>query len=194
MTTNITVNALADMLNSLKGSTAISLISVTPPKMKAKCPRTNILKESYKSGLLGCSYENRVNNQLGRENKELDFKAKKMSFGQLSENKVVKTKTNKDGTTKRYIYLHVKDESTIGYTSEGQEVSEESIALWLPKESKPNTQAKSGEHVKVKQITLENIKSIKMLKEEYNIVEDSVEGSRIRNVTERDRDREVVNT
>jgi len=33
-----------------------------------------------------------------------------------------------------------------------------------------------------------------MLKEEYNIVEDSVEGSRIRNVTERDRDREVVNT
>jgi len=105
MTTNITVNALADMLNSLKGSTAISLISVTPPKMKAKCPRTNILKESYKSGLLGCSYENRVNNQLGRENKELDFKAKKMSFGQLSENKVVKTKTNKDGTTKRYIYM-----------------------------------------------------------------------------------------
>jgi hypothetical protein len=75
-TKKITVNEFVEMLkNWNKGAQPVSIQYVTEPKINAmgKARFGEVTKIANVGGMVGYCYENSVNNQLERENKEKDF-------------------------------------------------------------------------------------------------------------------------
>jgi hypothetical protein len=78
----ITVNQLTDILRSRRGAFALTVKTVTVPDTRSNCPFDNLTKVSIVNGMGGWIYENSVNNQRVREEKEPDFSAYPRRWGE----------------------------------------------------------------------------------------------------------------
>jgi len=175
----MTTTQLRDKLAELKSCTAIAIETETVPKMLKKDSNTGepnnfldvgVIKIGTMAGLIGCSYENGVNNQLGREDKELVFKAEKRRWGKLMDNKVMVVHTPKGHTTpKYYLQILVKSANHPIYTDGTETIDVEELKGVLPEKDDPKTQDALDKKVILRDIALDNIKVIRMNKEEYYI-------------------------
>jgi len=178
----MTTTQLRNKLANLKACSAIAIETETYPKMLKKDRTTGeanpygeigIVKIGTMAGLIGCSYENGVNNQLGREDKELIFEAHERKWGELMDNKVMVVHTPKGQTEKKY-YLQMLVKSSIRpiYTDGTNVIPVEELSGVLPTKSDPKTQDALDKKVILRDIALDNIKVIRMGNEEYFICSD----------------------
>jgi len=181
----VTIAEFIEMIEGLNGATAISLDTETIPKLLKKnrvtgvaCPYENIVKIGTMSGLLGVHYDNACNNQLGREDKPLEFVAQERKWGTLSANRMMVSHVLKGQTaTKFYLQMVVKSASTPVYKWGNVEVGKAELEAYLPIPSAPKTQEDLDKKVILRDIAVENIVTARMLGEEYSIG-DSVEAER----------------
>jgi len=178
----ITTSQLKNKLSNIKACTAIAIETETYPKMLKKDRNTGepnpfeeigIVKVGTMAGLIGCSYENGVNNQLGREDKELVFEAKSRKWGELMDNKVMVVHTPKGKETKYYLQMLVKSARTPIYTDGTETIPVAELRGVLPTKSEPKTQDALDKKVILRDIAIDNIKVIRIGGEEYFHCSDS---------------------
>lgn len=176
---HLTVEQLRNKLASLKACTNVSIRTETFPTLIKKNRKNgnpnpyevgDISEISYMAGPIGASYQNAVNNQLGREDKELDFVERTRTWGELMDNKVLVYYYNeKKHTENYYLQIIVKTADDPIYLWGEEEISVEDLTGFLKKKTTPKTQKNLEKKVIIKDITLENIKYIKMLGDIYAI-------------------------
>ena len=175
---HLTVDQLRNKLAAIKACTAIAIQTETIPAILKKSRETgeacefskgDISKVGVMSGLIGSSYSNSVNNQLGREDKDLDFEVHARKWGELMDNKIMVVHTNKQGVTKYYLQLTVKHSDDSIYLWGETVVDVAELKDFLPKKYAPKTQDKLETNVILRDIELSNIKRIKLLGEIYTV-------------------------
>jgi len=173
----VTVSQMVDVVKSVKSSTMLSFTAETPADMnKTGNPYFGTIKKNTVAGQIGFYYENAVNNQLGREEKEMDFEAQKpvWAVGLPDTRNLV---TNKAGS-KFYLYVKIQSADTPQFFFNGQEIPVETIKPYLKPHTKPHTQDDLSKEVCVRMYGLEHIRQINMFGEEYLIVEPGVEAGK----------------
>lgn len=178
----VTVSQIVDVVKSVKSSTMLSFTAETPADMnKTGNPYFGTIKKNIVAGQVGFFYDNAVNNQLGREEKEMDFEAQKpvWAVGLPDTRNLV---TNKAGS-KYYLYVKIQSAGTPQFFFNGQEIPVETIKPYLKPHTKPHSQDDLSKEVCVRMYGLENIRQINMLGEEYVIVEPGIESGK-KNVAE----------
>ena len=176
----ITVSQLKNKLAELKACTAVSMETETYPKMlktdrvtNQPNPYTNIVKIGTMAGLIGGSYENSVNNQLGREDKELVFQAKERKWGKLMDNKILVAHTPKNETKEKYyLQILIKSAKKPIYSDGNHDIPVEELTGVLPTNEAPKTQESLEKKVILRDIALDNIKVLKMNQEIFQVVKD----------------------
>jgi hypothetical protein len=163
------VETLAGIIAELKTATPVSMDLVTDEKRMRKTgnPYPNAKKHVTISGMIGMSYENGVNNQLGREDQEMDFFAQKHSWMVRAENNLGRKSTD-DG--KRYLPLKVQSTSKPKYMHNGLDVTEQ-VKPFIREAKAPKTQEKLEKKVIWRTPALDSIKQIRMLGQEHTIVD-----------------------
>ena len=168
---HVTVADLYEIFDNLKSCTAVSIQTETIPAFLKTNRGTGesfpygkgeISKVGIMSGLIGCSYANAVNNQLGREDKELDFTPQPRTWGRLMVNKVMVYHVNKQKQENFYLQMHVTAAQKSIYLDGDKEVSVDELQGWLPKKDAPSTQNDLEKKIILRDINLENIKRIKI--------------------------------
>lgn len=81
----LTIPELREKLESLRGSTMISIVARTEVKLVGgkKCPLAGLEKQSYVNGVINWSYENAVNNQRVREDQPTNRQGEVIHFKPL---------------------------------------------------------------------------------------------------------------
>jgi hypothetical protein len=165
----VTTNEVINMVKSVKGSTMITLETETLCDMnKTNNPFYGAIKKSVVNGQVGFYYDNAVNNQRGREEKEMDFTSQKPKWAVATDCKGIVT--NQAGT-KFYLYIKILSAESPTYFFNGREVSKDNIAPYLKEHKKPHTQANIEKEVVVRMYSIENIKKVKMFGNEYEVTE-----------------------
>ena len=168
----ITHKELIEQLNTHAGVTFVSCSMETNVRMN-KGGRGNVpvnpyfgevTKQSEMSGAVGFDYENSVNLQRDRENVNEQFNAHQRKWGRLIEgNKFVEHKDN--------YYLQMKVEnvkSDITYIYNDNVIDKSEFETWLPKKSESRQGVKR--EVIIRDVKLDNIRTIKFGGEEYRLV------------------------
>ena len=178
----ISRHTLINKLARLKSCTPVAVDTETYPKMLKKDRNTGepndfiesgIVKIGTMGGFIGCSYSNGVNNQLGREDKELVFKAKERTWGKLMDNKIMVVHTPKGQTTpKYYLQILVKSSKRSIFTDGTKIIDYSELKGVLPKHVAPKTQDALDKKVILRDIAIDNIKVIRMLNEKYCVCSD----------------------
>jgi len=172
----ITKEELQTKLSNLRASTAVSIQTETLPKLLKSnrttgeaCPyeEGDISKVGIMGGLIGCRYANRVNNQLGREDKDLNFRAQPRKWGTLMDNRVLVHHINKQGEENYYIEMHVLSSQRPIYLWGDTEINVEELRHYLPKKDAPHTQENLEKKIVLRDVKLSNIKRIKIGGELY---------------------------
>jgi len=182
---HLSVAEFVEMVEELKGCTAISLDTETEPKLLKKsrgtgepCNYENISKVGTLAGLLGVCYSNAVNNQLGREDKPLQFESQERKWGTLSANRMIVSHIPKGQTaTRYYLQMVVQSATTPIYKWGNTVINKDELRDFLPLDNDPRTQADLDKKVILRDIAVENIVTARMLGEEYRIG-DRVEAER----------------
>ena len=181
----ITVNEFRAMVEGLSACTAISIDTETTPKLLKKsritgepCPYEDVVKVGSMSGLLGVHYDNACNNQLGREDKPMEFQSQERKWGTLSANRMMVCHIPK-GTSvpKYYLQVVVRSSTTPIYLWRNTEINKAELEAYLPIPSAPKTQEDLDKKVILRDIAVENVRVVRMLGEEY-IIADQVESER----------------
>lgn len=165
----ITEKKLLNILENIKGTTAVSIVSITIPKY-LKQSRTKrepfpfkILpkKISVVSGMIGFNYQNSVNNQRLREEKQDDFVAEPRKWGE----RVPKTPFV---TYKDEYYLEIKVQSSESvYLLRNKPIAKELLEDFLPKSS--SSRQELDKEVILRDYKISNIYTIKLMNEVYII-------------------------
>jgi hypothetical protein len=136
--TNITANTIREAITN-KGATFFSATTVTDARLKKTGnPFGKVLKHSRVNGIIGFDYEAGVNRLAAKEGKEAR-EAKPRAWGEISEDKIF---VEHKGAT----YLRTRIERTLEeprYFREdnGEELTKEQVAPFLPAKRKSSTQA-----------------------------------------------------
>jgi hypothetical protein len=154
----------------------ITLEAETEIKVPKSNPFNGATKRNTINGQIGFYYGNAVNNELGREDKAMDFRPQMAKWQKPTDSRNLVT--NAEGS-KLYVYIRVLSSGTPQYFMQGDEVSRETIAPYLPEHKTPHTQENLDKEVVVRCFSLENILSIKMLKDEYRLVERLTEQEKV---------------
>lgn len=125
---------------------------------------STITKSVSLSGMAGASYENMVNAQLGREDKEQTFVAQPRTWGTHVNEYFVEHKGN------YYLQVKVEASSTPVYRVDGVEVETAKLEPFLPARGEANTQADLDKKVVIRDVKLDNLKVIRFNGEELAIV------------------------
>lgn len=174
----VTQNQLQEVIESVKTNTFVSIHVETEVDMnKTNNPYYGATKENVVAGQIGFDYETNVNNQLGREDKQLNFKAQIHKWAIPMENGCKNLVQNKD-RSKTYLRMKVISAGEPTYKFEGQEVSKEEIAPYLKPHSKPKTQEGLDKEIVVRMYNLINILGMKILGDELMVGETIAEHSR----------------
>jgi hypothetical protein len=164
MTKHVTVAQLQEEINKVVSCQPVSVDICTEPKMrKTGNPYMGVKKEVTINGLMGFNYGNSVNNQLGREDKEMNFTPEARKWGELRGNLVF----HKD---KVYLQVKAQSSSTPVYTLNEEIIEKAILDPFLVVSTKPHTQEDVDKEIVVRDITLENIRAMRMLGNEYVIV------------------------
>jgi hypothetical protein len=161
------VTELAGIISGIKTALPVSMDLVSNPSnmRKTNNPFAHAMKHTTISGMIGMSYENGVNNQLGREGKTMDFEAQKPSWMVTSGMKNLGA--NKDGT-KLYLPIKVQSCSKSVYIADGVDVTEQ-VKPFIRETSAPTTQDDLTNKVIWRTPALDSIVKIRMLGAEYSI-------------------------
>jgi hypothetical protein len=170
--TNITLTQtelVNDYLLNLKGNTFITASVETSVALKAGHPFEGTVKQSQNlNGALGFSYSNSVARLEEKEGSEIHVETQPRKWGTLSENRVVVFHTPKGETDEKF-YLNMKvesrpsEETSFFFIEEtGKQLDSNLVNEWKKTASKPSTQAHLEGAVIVRDIKLENIKTLKM--------------------------------
>lgn len=140
----ITPLELKKRLEEVKGSKIITVTMNTELKLlkksrdtKEPCPYVGVRKRTRAKVMVGTDYENGVNNTREREGNERTFEAQKHSWADRTDKPVIST--NKAGN-QTYANLRVLETYEVEYTADGKAISEEDIAPFKKKQSKPKNQ------------------------------------------------------
>ena len=160
------VEVLKNMIIGVQTAIPVSIELVSKPtNMRVT---TNPFKDAVKcvtiSGMIGMSYSNGVNNQLGREDKDMDFEVQRPVWMKPAGNNLG---TNSAGD-RFYVPVKVQSSSTPVYLLDDIDVTVE-VQPFLRKASKPKTQAKLDKEVVWRTPALDNIHKIRMLGAEHTI-------------------------
>jgi len=96
-------------------------------------------KYSVVNGLANVNYENCVNNQLARENKDNNFEAKPPQWGEaINDSKVLKQHINVDGEYSQYISFNPRNHIETRYYNDGNEIQKSEIEEFIS-DKKPSS-------------------------------------------------------
>jgi hypothetical protein len=170
----VSIDELRSKLLEVTGAKAVSVVMVTVPQMNKKVNGEanpfygRVQKRTYRSVVIGFRYENSVNNQRAREDKDLDFVAMPRTWG-----------VHIDGTPlvehrERY-YLECKVERVIesNYLLDGELADDEVVEPYLAKRTQSSRQGVDKEVVLI-DVNLENIEVLVMDGETYEIIKEEV--------------------
>lgn len=184
-------NDLRNLLFSIKGAKIVTITTKTTPKLIGgkSCPYKGVEKIAVVNGTINYSYENSVNRQRTREDKEADFQSQARVWGKqlFTENANSRTqkrlipfvvkKWNSDviseqefnNVPENEIYLNIKVERSLDYkyVMNGKEVDKSEVNGYLPRPSS-NTQDVDKE-VMPRNYLLTNITEITVDGETYKI-------------------------
>ena len=154
---------MRQVIESVKGTSAVSIYAETVVDMnKTGNPYFGAVKRNWIAGLIGFDYGNSVNNQLGREDKELDFTPQAHKWAIMPENGCRSLRQNKD-RSKTYLWLKVQSAETPTYYLNGHEISKDEIAPYLKAHVKPHTQDGLNKEIVPRTYDLANILVINIL-------------------------------
>ena len=170
----VTRNELAETIKTVKGSTIVKFVAETEVRMNKKNnPYLGATKIATVQGSLGWNYENVVNNQLGREEKELDFVAQPPKGKLHTDNKHFLT-DEKTGTKSYLVVFPLpkseerKAEEPTVYHYKGQVIDVELLKPFMVKSYKPQSQG-TDTAIIYRTYGFENIQSMRLLGEDYVI-------------------------
>ena len=172
----VTKEQVVETIKSVKTSTMITIEAETEIKVPKSNPYNGATKRNTINGQIGFYYGNAVNNELGREDKAMDFRPQVAKWQKPTDSRNLVT--NADGT-KLYVYIRVLSSGTPTYYMDGSEVDRDIIAPYLPEHRTPHTQENLDKEVVVRNFSLDNIYNIKMLGNEYCLVEHLTEQEKI---------------
>jgi len=160
---------LVNLLRGIKGTTFVTASVVTDV---ATIGGVEIKCEQSLNSTIGFSYANSVERMTQKEGKDVSVDVKPRAWGVLSENKVlVEHKGNYYLQLKVERRLNNKDTSSKYFTPDGKELDYETEVKPFKKESKKSsTQSHLDGEVVVRTVKMENIKKIKMLGTEYEVI------------------------
>jgi len=170
----VTKSALLETLESVNSCQAVSINTLTDVKMnKIGNPfYGRVTKASTVNGLIGFSYGNAVNNQLGREDKELDFKPHERKWG-VRDGVLIRHKG------KNYVELKVQSVSSTVYFLDGEEIELAELGDWVKKRKAPKSQEGIEKKIILADYNLDGIVSMRLMGEAYEIVEQVAEQEKV---------------
>lgn len=168
----ITKEQLVDIIQSIPDEVEVTLQFNGELKMKKTnnpYKDLNIQKNQIFKGIAGFDYTKEMNKQLILEGKEPTFESKSRAWGTLLEGgKLVEHKGN--------YYLQLKIDETFNteyfyLDSDGNkvEVNKEDLAEFMPSKKSINDEEKAVPKLILRDIKFDNIKSIKINEEEYQL-------------------------
>jgi hypothetical protein len=167
------------------GATAISADIKSEPKMNKRGNPffgIGVTKSVTLSGIIGGQYSNAVNNQLGREDKGLDFVAQVPTWFRYVEGSNIigrnKNDIRGDETDALYFAMKVQTSTKPVYRyADGRIIATDEIKPFLQKSSAPKTQADLEKKVIWRTPKFASVQSIRMGGTEFVILEGAIEVS-----------------
>jgi hypothetical protein len=164
---NITLKKLIEIISSKKRAQIITIKTLTKPKTK---DNVDLVKESTVNGVINFNYQNSVNLQLKRENKNFTFVSKERKWGEHIPGTPF-IKHTKDGNEKYYIQIKVEKTNTPTYFLNGNIINESEAEKHLYKNITFNQG--TDKPIIVRNYELNKIKQISINNEIYNIEEET---------------------
>lgn len=176
----ITTDKLTEMLLNYKGSTFVTLVTATEPKMNQKHRETKapnpflgqrVLRMAERHCILGASYENVVNNQRGREGHPVEFKAESLWNGAGEHVEGSRNVVRHKGTGNLYLVFYPHREGSVmqdTWTVNGIEIQPSELTPYLPPVSGSKRQETDRE-VLWRTVSLENVVQITIYGETYMV-------------------------
>jgi len=170
-TVKITKAQLVQMLlNWSFGAQPASIQYVTQPKLtkEGKIIFGEVTKIANVGGMIGYNYENSVNNQLERENKEREFMAQQLWKGKGKRLSTALATHTEKGT----FYLTYKAQQTFKsfhFDSSLNLISNSEIRKYFPDKTPTNQGVNEGNEVYHREISIDNVKRLKVKKVTYLI-------------------------
>lgn len=176
----ITSTKLTEMLLNYTGSTFVTLVTATEPKMNQKHRDTKapnpflgrrVSRMAQRHCILGASYENVVNHQRAREGHPVEFKAESLWNGAGEHLEGSRNLVRHKSTGKLYLVFYPHREDSVmqdTWTVDGKEVDQAELAPYLPSTSGSKRQETERE-VPWRTVALENVVQITIYGETYMI-------------------------
>ena len=178
MTRNVTRQELVEEIKKVITCSAVSIDVETEVKMnKTGNPYFGATKRNTVAGLIGFDYENSVNNQLGREEKALDFIQQQHKWARPTDSRNLLT--NQD-ETKLYLRLKVQSAGEPTFYFKGDIINKALLTPFMPEHRKPHTQDNLDKEVVVRTYGITNIISMKLLGDELIVAEHIIDAEVIR--------------
>ena len=166
---NVNVLELVQILSNIEKPTFCNIVTETVPKMR----KTNnpffgrIVKLNETRILIGTNYENRVNNNLSKENKETDFVVSKNNVGEHFSKCVLFN----ENTQKFYLqyerFDEIKPKTT--YLCDGQPIEKSQFDMFLQISNYSNQGL--DREVKILSVTVNNIKEMSLNGKKYKVIQ-----------------------
>ena len=153
--------SIIDLLLNYSGHGFVGLTTLTDARaLKTGNPFGKILKKTKLTANIGFHYKNSLINQAKREGKDTNFDIQPRRWGVRMENApLVKHKD------KHYLEYKAENVQSVEYFDEqGNSLSAEQVAPFLPKKSHSSTQDKLDKKVILRDVDVENILSIRISK------------------------------
>lgn len=162
------VSEIAQIVSTLKTALPVGITQVCKDNglLKRGNPFRDAVKITSYAGLVAADYERSVNNQLGREDKELDFFAQSHAWMVRAEANLGRKKTD-DGT--RYVPIKVQSSGETRWVLDGADVTAQVQEWRKPTPDAPKTQEALDNKVIWRTPDLASIQTIRMLGGEYTI-------------------------
>jgi len=178
MKTLVTRKEMIEIIKTVRGSTFFKFVAETVVDMrKTGNPFVGATKVSTVAAQLGCDYETKVNNQLGREDKAMEFVVSPSPWQLHTDNKHFLT----DKKTQSKLYLVVfplkKSDERIAaeptkYFFNGKEIERALLEEFFPKPSVPKNQGVENPVI-YRSYGFDSFKSMTLMGTEYEIIPDA---------------------
>jgi len=182
----ITAQEMAKIIrDNVKGVTFVSIDTVTDPRMKKTGnPFLGTMKYQTLTGAIGYDYGSSVNRLASKEGKD-ERQSHARTWGYVTDDSffVCKNAPENEGGTIGYLRMKVEKCSNQRFVLNGQEIETEKIENFLPVKNKSSVQSDLDGEVIARDISFESIKAIRMLGNEYLIIQPitSVEAEAVKN-------------
>ena len=164
---SIAKDELIKLIDGISGTTFVGIDMVSEARMrKTNNPYVGAVKRTALSGQINYDYENAVNKQLQREGKGdivPVFEAQPRKWGVRQGNWI-------EHKGEHYLSLKVLGNPSSVFEFEGKQINEELLKDYMVESHKPHTQAELDKEIVVRDIKLSNIRGIRILGEEYEVI------------------------